>query len=83
MKTNIGDFTIEYCPWCDNDTVIYKIGVTACPECGKPLAPCSMCVRCNYETCAYGCTGGKEDEFKTITNPKITSKEASTLYGLL
>lgn len=55
--------------------MIYSKGVTACPECGKPLAPCSVCEECNYDECPYGCTGGEEDEFKQITNKKITQAE--------
>lgn len=80
MKTK---FTIEYCPWCDSETVIFASGITACPHCGKPLAPCSMCEDCDYDTCPYGCTGGVEDEFKPITNPRITAAMASDLYRRL
>lgn len=72
------DYTIEYCPWCDNDVVIYSKGITACPQCGKPLAPCSVChaegTGC-VDPCPYGCTGGAEDEFKPVTNPPITKEE--------
>lgn len=73
------DYTIEYCPWCDSEQIIYSHGVTACPNCGKPLAPCSVCIDengdCNYATCPYGCTGGSDDAFKKITMPKITTRE--------
>lgn len=76
-------YTIEYCPFCDNEVVIFSKGVTACPECGKPLAPCSMCEDCNYEKCPYGCTGCSEDEFKEVTNPTITREESQRLYKFL
>ena len=68
------NYTAEYCPFCENEVVIYATGITACPECGKPLALCSMCEEC-VPNCPYGCTGGKDDEFKKITNPAISQKE--------
>lgn len=77
------DFTIEYCPFCDSEQVIYAVGVTACPSCGKPLAPCSMCDDCDYDTCPYGCTGAPEDEFKEVTNPPISEELAEQIYKLL
>ena len=82
------DYTIEYCPFCDQEVVIRSHGITACPSCGKPLAPCSVCslaftgcyADCNPDEntetgCPYGCTGGAEDEFKPITNPPMTAEE--------
>ena len=68
------DYTLEYCPFCDSEVVIYSKGVTACPECGAPLAPCSVCESCS-DPCPYGCTGGEEDEHKAVTNPAITKEE--------
>lgn len=82
MKIDLSDYTLEYCPWCDSEQVIYAEGVTACPDCGKPLAPCSMCEECDYDTCPYGCTGGAEDEFKPITNPPISPELADMIYKL-
>lgn len=81
-KMDRRDYTIEYCPFCDSEVAIRSHGVTACPECGKPLAPCSVCQEerggCNAtESCPYGCKGGAEDEFKTITNPPMTEEEVS------
>lgn len=74
------DYTIEYCPFCDQEVAIRARGVTACPECGKPLAPCSVCNDerggCStVKPCPYGCTGGAKDEFKPITNPPMTAHE--------
>lgn len=83
VNINPDDYTIEYCPWCDSEQVIYAEGVTACPTCGKPLAPCSMCEGCDFTTCPYGCTGGPEDEFKPITNPPISEEMADEIYKLL
>lgn len=83
MRIDLNDFTIEYCPFCDSEQVIYSKGVTACPDCGKPLAPCSMCENCDYGTCPYGCTGGAEDEFKEVTNPPISKEMADQIYKLL
>ena len=74
------DYTIEYCPYCDQEVAIRSHGITACPSCGKPLAPCSVCFDeqggCEVlKSCPYGCTGGTEDEFKPITNPHMTAEE--------
>lgn len=82
-EINLADYTIECCPFCDTEQVIFAKGVTACPNCGKPLAPCSMCENCDYSTCPYGCTGGAEDEFKKITNEAISKERAKALYKLL
>lgn len=82
-KTARENFVIEYCPFCDSEQVIFADGITACPGCGKPLAPCSLCEDCDYNSCPYGCTGGPEDEFKKVTNPTISKEEAQRLYALL
>lgn len=82
-KTDPDDYTIEYCPFCDSEQVIFAKGITACPECGKPLAPCSMCEECDYSTCPYGCTGGEKDEHLEVTNPPISKEMAEALYKLL
>ena len=68
------DYTLEYCPFCEQEVAIRSKGVTACPECGKPLAPCSACSD-NCVKCPYGCTCSAEDEFKPITNPPMTAEE--------
>ena len=41
MESNMKaeDYTIEYCPFCEQEVAIRSHGVTACPACGKPLAP--------------------------------------------
>lgn len=76
-------FTVEYCPFCDTEQVIFQKGITACPSCGKPLAPCSMCEDCNYAICPYGCNGTDEDERKPVTNPQITAEDSEYLYQFL
>lgn len=74
-ERSLDDYTLEYCPYCDSyEQVIYAKGVTACPNCGKPLAPCSMCESCNYATCPYGCDGSDKDEDKPIDH-HITQEE--------
>lgn len=80
VSLNADDYTLEYCPFCDAEQVIHAVGVTACPECGKPLAPCSMCDDCHMDSCPYGCTGGTADEFKEVTTPAITAAEIA--FGL-
>lgn len=72
------DYTVEYCPWCEEEVVIHAEGITACPTCGKPLAPCSVCWDTYggcHEPCPYGCTGGEADEKKPVTTPPITQEE--------
>lgn len=80
---NIDDYTIEYCPWCDSEQIIYATGVTACPECGASLAPCSMCEDCDRNICPYGCDGSDNDGKKPITNPPISKEMAKEIYKLL
>ena len=77
---NPDDYTIEYCPYCNSEQVIYAKGITACPECETPLAPCSMCEDCDYDTCPYGCSGGEADEHKEVTNQKITKAQGNAIY---
>ena len=71
------NYTIEYCPYCDQEVAIRSKGITACPKCGKPLAPCSVCYdeERHCSTCPYGCHGSAEDEFTPITNPPMTEDE--------
>lgn len=73
-ESNIANYTLEFCPFCEADVIIFAKGVTGCPECGAPLAPCSVCEACSGQ-CPYGCTGGEEDAHKAITNPPITQEE--------
>lgn len=76
------DYTFEYCPSCESDVVIYANGVTACPNCGEPLAPCSVCETCDYSTCPYGCTDCGTHIDAEITNPPI-SKEEQGWYSIM
>ena len=82
---NPEDYTIEFCPYCEREVAIRSHGVTACPECGRPLAPCSVCHdECGgckaMEPCPYGCTGGAEDEFKPITEPPMMDEEIAFAF---
>lgn len=84
------DYTIEYCPFCDTEVAIRSHGVTACPECGKPLAPCSVCHDerggcLKSEPCPYGCLSGgdgSEDENIPITNPPMTPEEVTFAWAV-
>lgn len=76
-------FTIEYCPFCDSEQVIWAEGITACPHCGKPLAPCSVCEKCSYFNCPYGCDGTENDEHKVVTRPLIPEEISMALYRCL
>ena len=82
MKLNAGDYTIEPCPWCGSEQVIYAMGVTRC-VCGKPLAPCTMCDYCNYNTCPYGCNGTDRDAYKKCDHDTIPSEMQAEIYKLL
>ena len=88
------DYTIEWCPFCDQEVAIRSHGITSCPSCGKPLAPCSVCCLAfkgcyadcnpdeNAETgCPYGCTGGASDEFLPITNSPILEEEIAFAWA--
>lgn len=66
-------YTLELCPYCDTEVVIYSKGVTACPQCKKPVVPCSVCDTCP-SICPYGCTGKYSDRFLRITK-HITQQE--------
>ena len=85
-RWKIEDYTIEMCPWCETEQVIFSHGVTGCPNCGKPLAPCSVCTEenggCDYDKCPYGCDGSENDGKKPITNRAITEEERK-LYEFL
>lgn len=80
-------FTVEACPNCDEEQVIWSHGVTACPHCGVPLAPCSVCMDenggCNYATCPYGCNGTDDDLHKPITMPDVPEEFGETIYRFL
>ena len=55
MKTE--DYTIEFCPWCETEVAIRAHCAIACPNCGKPIIPCSTCLEgCHANKgCPYGC----------------------------
>lgn len=76
-------YCIELCPGCMNEQVIYAKGITACPDCGYPMAPCSECLVCNYDTCPCGCDGTDADSRKRVTNPPISKEMQAILYELL
>lgn len=76
-------YCIEPCPGCGGEQVIYAKGVTACPDCGYPMAPCSECEECDYDTCPYGCDGTDADSRKRVTNPPISKDMQASLYKLL
>lgn len=78
------DYTVEFCPWCCEEVVIHAAGITACPSCRKPLAPCSVC--CDtyggcQEPCPYGCTGEGAHEQKPVTTPPITQEEIDSVMA--
>ena len=76
------DYTIEYCSCCESEVAIRAKGITACPSCGKPLVPCSVCINehdngcCGLGSdCPCGCDGiGDADKLLT-TAPPMTPEE--------
>ena len=74
------DFAVDFCENCDAHRVIYAVGITACPVCGKPLYPCSKCVqreKCFGYYCIYGSPSVHLPELnaKKASNPPITEDE--------
>lgn len=82
MKYNPKDFTIEICPWCGKEQVIYTKGITRC-LCGKPLAPCSMCESCDYKYCDYGCNGTDSDAEKQVDHEALPEEDQKIIYEKL
>ena len=82
-EMNAMEYTIEMCPNCMTEQVIYSKGITPCSNCGHPLAPCSVCESCNYDTCPYGCDGTENDSYKRATNPVIPENLQEKLYSEL
>lgn len=50
MKSRLeqtGSVCYELCPECENEVVLENgFAVQTCPECGKPILPCSICDGC-------------------------------------
>ena len=74
-------FTIEYCPWCDSEQIIFAHGTTECPDCKHILYPCSVCYDetggCeNNKPCPYGI----ENRVATNIPLILTEKEIAFLY---
>lgn len=75
---NPENYTTEFCPYCEGEQVIFSKGITKCPECGKPLVPCSVCKECTSD-CPYGCDGTENDEHLKPTNRSITKDEIEAM----
>lgn len=74
----MSDYTMECCPVCDKEVVIHAHGITRCPSCGAPLAPCTVCIDENgacKKDCPYGCDGTENDLHKPVTMPDMTKAE--------
>lgn len=78
------DYTLEYCTRCDSLQVIFANGITACLNCGAPIAVCGLdCETCEYATCPYSSRLEKEDYQKVVTNPLIPKELAKQIYEIL
>lgn len=80
-------FTIEYCPWCNSEQIIFAQGTTECPACKHVLIPCSVCLdtisNCSEpEICPYIECAQTPDELRKATNVPIilTEEEKEFLY---
>lgn len=56
---NKENYTVEWCPYCEQEVVIYAHTITECPECGEKLFPCSVCNTQECSACLYE-TGEKK-----------------------
>lgn len=37
----------EYCPYCEDEVELkWNFDVQICPNCGRPIVPCSLCEGC-------------------------------------
>lgn len=80
-------FTIEWCPWCDSERIIFAQGTTRCPVCNHVLIPCSTCIDTfgdclKHEDCPYAECEQTPDEFRQATNIPLvlTDEETAFLY---
>lgn len=77
------DYAVEFCPNCTAEVYINATGITKYPECGYPLAPCSVCneehTGCHAPTkpepCPYGCRQDATDKYKKTTMAPLTKEE--------
>ena len=83
-------FTVEWCPCCNFETIIWSRGISRCQFCGSPIVPCSACHYSNgdgcYEKCPYSCGEVSYSSEQDITMPKIefeTVEDCELLYSFL
>ena len=70
VDTNL-NLTFEYCPHCECEAIIpYKMEMAVCNHCGKPLAPCSVCMdqtdNCDCSNCKFNNRGVSQTETETL-----------------
>jgi hypothetical protein len=72
--------TFEECPHCDNEVKLkWVFEVQECPECHKPILPCSICEHTNENGCHTECsTCPLNDLLKEAWIDKIMSTVYST-----
>ncbi len=73
------NYTVELCPECGEETVVFVHGITPCQHCGCPVLPCSVCNGCG------DCELEKlsKENGGVATNREILKKEASIAYAVL
>ena len=77
------DYTIEMCPECGEETIIFSDGITPCRNCGAPVIPCSVCLE--NGNCNNDCDFSKilKENSGIATNRKVLKKEAAIVYPML
>lgn len=60
--------TAEVCPYCDQQVIIANTGISKCPNCGKWIVPCSMCIM--EEVNCNSCTAEKIAKARNEQNSK-------------
>lgn len=69
------DYTIAYCCNCNEDRVVYSVGLTHCKTCGAILFPCSACTECSYSMCLYD---SKFLKFSILAKKLIANEDISS-----
>lgn len=81
-EINPEDYTIEMCPECGEETIIFSDGITPCRNCGAPVIPCSECSgKGNCNDCDF--LKIRKEYGGMATNRKVLKKEAAIVYPML
>jgi predicted RNA-binding Zn-ribbon protein involved in translation (DUF1610 family) len=60
------NITYELCPHCENEVKLKnELNVQVCPECGKHIVVCSMCLDYHCSNCKLEHLANKLNEMQT------------------